>query len=124
MQWSEQALILGVKKHGETSAIADVLTRERGRWQGLVRSGRSRTMRPVLQAGNIVEAGWRARLEEHLGQFVIEPVHLRVATLIDDAFKLAGLTTLATLAQLLPEREPHPRLYDAARLVIRPERFV
>jgi DNA repair protein RecO (recombination protein O) len=32
--------------------------------------------------------------------------------------KLAALTTLTAEAQLLPEREPHPRLYEAMRVVL------
>jgi DNA repair protein RecO (recombination protein O) len=69
MQWNDQAIIIGVKRHGETSVIAEVMTRTHGRHLGLVRSGRSRTMQPVLQPGNEVEVTWRARLDEHLGEF-------------------------------------------------------
>ena len=63
-EWQQTGVVLSVKRHGETSAIADVFTRDNGRWKGLVRGGRSRTMRPVLQPGNVVEATWRARLAD------------------------------------------------------------
>ncbi|MBL8907388.1 MAG: DNA repair protein RecO [Rhizobiales bacterium] len=118
MEWREEGIVLGVRRHGETGAIVDLLTGGRGRWTGLVRGGRSRTQRPVLQEGNLVLATWRARLEEHLGNFAIEPLSLRSGWLIDDPGKLAALTTLTCLCQLLPEREPHSRLYEAARLVL------
>ncbi|MCJ9672597.1 recombination protein O N-terminal domain-containing protein, partial [Neorhizobium sp. SHOUNA12B] len=49
MQWQDEAIIIGVKRHGETSVIAELMTRDRGRHLGLVRSGRSRVMQPVLQ---------------------------------------------------------------------------
>jgi len=118
MQWSAEAIVLGAKRHGETSAIAEVFTRERGRCAGLVRGGRSRTMRPVLQPGNLVVATWKARLEEHLGQFAIEPVAMRAAGLIDDRLALAGLGTVVAHCHHLPEREPHARLYDGLRLIL------
>jgi len=118
MEWREQAIVLGAKRHGETSAIVNVLTFEHGRHAGLVRSGRSRRMRPVLQQGNIVEVTWRARLEEHLGSFIVEPVALNAALIMDEPLKLAGVTTLTALCALLPEREPHPALYEGARLVL------
>ena len=118
MEWREEGVILGLRRHGETSVIAEILTSTRGRWLGLVRGGRSRTMRPVLQPGNLVVARWRARLEDHLGTFVIEPLSLRAGTIMADSLKLAGLTTLTALAQFLPEREPHPRIYEAMRLVL------
>jgi DNA repair protein RecO (recombination protein O) len=118
MHWSEEAVVLGVRRHGETSAIADLLTRGHGRHLGLVRGGRSRKSRPVLQPGNLVLAGWRARLEDQLGTFTVEAVEMRAAGLIADPFKLAGLSTLTGLSQVLPEREPHPRLYDALTVAL------
>ncbi len=118
MEWRDEGIILSVRLHGETSVIADILTATRGRNLGLIRGGRSRQQRPILQQGNIVSAQWRGRLEDHLGSFSIEPLHFRAGALIDEPLKLAGLTTLTALAQLLPEREPHPRIYAALRLTL------
>jgi DNA repair protein RecO (recombination protein O) len=118
MEWKDEGIVLAVRRHGETSAIVEVLTATHGRSLGLVRGGRSRRMRPVLQPGNIVMATWRARLEEHLGNFTVEPVEFKAGLLIGEAMRLAALTTLAAEAQLLPEREPHPRLYEALRVVL------
>ena len=118
MEWQGDGLILNTRKHGESSAIIDVLTRDKGRHTGLVRGGRSRTMRPVLQAGNLVNVVWRARLEDHLGAFSVDPHRMIVAGIIDDVHRLAALTTITTLASLLPEREPHPRIYEASLLLI------
>ena len=118
MEWRDEGVILSVRRHGETSAIAEILTAEHGRCLGLVRGGRSRTQRPVLQPGNIVQTTWRARLEEHLGHFTLEALSLRAGAIMDEPFRLAGLSTLAGLAQLLPEREPHARIYEALRIVL------
>jgi DNA repair protein RecO (recombination protein O) len=118
MHWSEEGIVLAVRRHGETSAIVEVLTREHGRSLGLVRGGRSRALRPVLQPGNSVMVTWRARLEEHLGLLTAELTSPRAAKLMDDAFRLAGLATVTGLALLLPEREPHTRLYDATVLLL------
>lgn len=118
MQWSEEGIILSVRKHGESSAIVELFTRSQGRYLGLVRGGRSRRLRPVLQPGNSVHAIWRARLSEHLGSMEIEAAKLRVAVIIEDPLRLAGLSTLTTLIQLVAEREAHERLYDASLLVL------
>jgi DNA repair protein RecO (recombination protein O) len=118
MEWKDEGIVLAVRRHGESSAIAEILTATRGRSLGLVRGGRSRRLRPVLQPGNIVLATWRARLEEHLGNFALEPLELKAGLLIGEAMQLAALTTLTAEAQLLPEREPHPRLYQAMRIVL------
>ena len=67
MEWRDEGLIIGGRRHGESSVILEVMTREHGRHLGLVHGGRSRKQQPVLQAGNTVHAVWRARLDEHLG---------------------------------------------------------
>ncbi len=118
MHWSEEGIILAVRRHGETSAIAEVLTRGHGRSLGLVKGGRSRALRPILQPGNSVMATWRARLEDQLGVFTVELASARAARLMEDPFRLAGLGTVTGLALLLAEREPHPRIYDATVLLL------
>ena len=118
MEWQEQAIVLGLRKYGESSVIVETLTRDHGRHAGLVRSGRSRRMRPVLQPGNMVSVTWRARLEDHLGSFAVEPVSLKAAMVMSDAHRLAGLTTLTALCMMLPDREPQPELFDTAKLIL------
>lgn len=118
MEWRDEGVILSVRRYGESSAIAEILTAQHGRVMGLVRGGRSKQQRPVLQAGNAVQAVWRARLEEQLGTYMLEPLDLRAGAIMEEPFRLAGLATLTGLAQLLPEREPHPRVYEALRVVL------
>jgi DNA repair protein RecO (recombination protein O) len=118
MEWRDEGIILGTRKHGETSAIAEVMTRSHGRHLGLVRGGRSRKLQPVLQPGNRVELLWRARLDEHLGVFSVEPLELNAARLFDSAVAVYGVQTLAAHLRLLPERDPHGGLFDTLVLVI------
>jgi DNA repair protein RecO (recombination protein O) len=118
MQWTDEGIIIGTRRHGETSLIIELMTRGHGRHLGLVRGGRSRRRQPILQPGNSIEATWRARLHEHLGHFTVEPLMLRAARLIDSAAGLYGIHALAGLIRLLPERDPHPRLYDALAVIL------
>ncbi|KWV46891.1 DNA repair protein RecO [Bradyrhizobium macuxiense] len=112
MEWTDEGIVLGVRRHGESSAIAELLTREHGRHLGLVRGGASSRMRPLLQPGNSVTAVWRARLDEHLGVYAIEGTRLRAATLLGSSHGVYGVTHLAALARLLPERDPHEDIYE------------
>ena len=118
MEWRDEGIILGTRKHGETSAILEVMTRAHGRHLGLVRGGRSRKQQPVLQAGNRVDLIWRARLDEHLGTFQAEALELNAARLFESAAAIYGLQTLAAHLRLLPERDPHERLFETLGLVI------
>jgi len=118
MEWHDEGIVLAVRRHGEAAAIVSLLTAQHGRHAGLVRGGASRRMRGVLQPGNTVSACWRARLEEHLGTYTVEPV-ASGAALYDRPGPLAALTSVTALVEAaLPERAPHPELYRAvARLV-------
>jgi DNA repair protein RecO (recombination protein O) len=118
MQWTDEGIVLGVKHHGEANAILELMTREHGRHLGLVRGGAGRMMRPVLQAGNFVSAIWRARLDQHLGHYVIEGINLRVAALLSQSHALYGVTHLAALCRLLPERDPHPTIVPMVETIL------
>lgn len=113
MEWRDQGVLLGVRKHGETSVIIDVLTLEHGRHAGVVHGGISRKIAPILQSGAQLDLRWRARLEGHLGTFAVEPVRSRVVGLTANRLNLAGLNAIAALLMFcLPERVPHPALYQ------------
>lgn len=118
MQWTDEAIVLSVKPHGETAAVIELWTRTHGRHLGLVHGGRSRRLRPILQAGNHVDATWKARLADQLGHVTIEMRRAFAAETLDDAAALAALSTLTTLTRLLPERDPHPNLYEITLFVL------
>jgi DNA repair protein RecO (recombination protein O) len=111
MHWTDEGIVLGVKRHGEANGILDLMTREHGRHLGLVRGGFGARMKPVLQVGNSVSASWRARLDEHLGNYTVEPVNLRAANFFAAPHAIYGVSHLAALMRLLPERDPHADLY-------------
>lgn len=118
MEWSAEGYIIGVRSHGETSAIIEVLTRQFGRHAGLVRGGRSRRLRPVLQIGNKVKVSWRARLSDHLGAYTAEALDARAAQLMQSRLPLTALSSLAAICQsALPERQAYPAIYDGFEIV-------
>lgn len=134
MQWIDEAIVLGVRRHGEGSAILEVMTREHGRHLGLVRGAAGSRLRPVLQPGNRVSVTWRARLDEHLGNYAVEGLELAAARFLDASHALYGLAHMAALCRLLPERDPHPQIHatledliasllDARRAGMRMARF-
>ena len=112
MDWQDTGTVLTVRRHGETSAILEVFTEAHGRHAGVVRGATSRRMQPVLQPGAQVALTWRARLEDHLGSFTVEPLQSRAAAVMSGRLELAGLNAITALLTFsLPEREAHPALY-------------
>src|SRR3954451_19739897 len=113
MQWIDEGIVLGVRRHGEANAILELMTREHGRHLGLVRGGAGSRLRPVLQPGNRVSATWRARLDDHLGHYTVEGLELPAASYLATSHALYGVTHLGALCRLLPERDPHPQVHAA-----------
>lgn len=112
MDWRGQGILLSVRRHGEHAAIIEVFTEEHGLHAGVVRGGTSRKMAPVLQPGAQLDLSWRARLQDHLGAFTVEPVKSRAAQVMGDRQALAGLNSICgLLCFALAERDPHPELY-------------
>ena len=106
------AIIVAVRPHGEHGAIIRALTPGDGLQAGYVRGGRSRRLRPVLVPGNLVEAEFRARVEEQLAAATVELTHSR-APLLSEPLPAAGIDWVTALvAAVLPEGQPYPTLYD------------
>jgi DNA repair protein RecO (recombination protein O) len=118
MQWTDEGIVLGVKRHGETSVILELMTRGHGRHLGLVRGGAGRRMRGALQPGNALAATWRARLDEHLGHYTVEGLNLRAAGYLSAAHAVHGVTHLAALCRLLAEREQHAGIHAALEEIL------
>ena len=97
MQWTDEGIVLGMRRHGEANAILELMTRAHGRHLGLVRGGAGARLRPVLQPGNRLSSTWRARLDEHLGHYTVEGIDLRAASFLPVPHALYGMTHLAAL---------------------------
>ncbi|MBB93081.1 MAG: DNA repair protein RecO [Rhodobacteraceae bacterium] len=112
MDWRDTGILLRTRKHGETSVILDVFTQGHGRHAGVLRGGTSRKIAPSLQPGAQLDLTWRARLEDHIGSYTVEPLRSRAAAALSGRLALAGLNTVTgLLAFCLPERQPHDALY-------------
>ncbi len=118
MEWTGEALLIGVRRHGETSVIAEAMVAGRGRYAGLVRGGRSPKLAATLQPGNTIQLTWRARTEDQLGVFSVELLQARAAELIADRKRLYLSQLVCDHLRLLPERDPHDRLLGMALTLI------
>ncbi|MCJ8322288.1 MAG: DNA repair protein RecO [Rhizobiales bacterium] len=118
MEWHDNGYVISTKKFGESSVVLDAFTRDRGRFQGLVRGGTGRKKRSLLQPGNYLKLSWRARLEEQLGQYQLEPIKLNTGYIISSKLAPLGLSTLCELLKRLPDRQAYPQLYDGFEIVL------
>lgn len=114
MHWTDTSIILSARKHGENSAVARIFARQHGVYSGVIKGIHSKSMRGVIQPGNIVTATWNARLPEHLGTFRTELLEAHAAHIMHDSGRLSALASAcAIIESALPERHPYPRLHKA-----------
>ena len=113
MRFETPATVCALRNHGEHGAVVRLMTPDHGLQAAYVRGARGRRMRPVLIAGNVVEAHLSSRTESQLPQAAVELVHSR-GPLLAEALPAAAIEWATVLtATALPEGQPYPRLYDA-----------
>ena len=113
MRSETQAIVCALRCHGEHGAIIRLMTPDQGLVAAYVRGARGRRMRPVLMAGNVVQAQLSARTETQLAQAAIELIHSR-GPLLSEPLPAAAIEWATVLtATALPEGQPYPRLYQA-----------
>ena len=113
MRFTTPAIILSLRPHGEHGAVVRMMTPDHGLQAAYVRGARGRRMRPVLMAGNQVEAALSARTDNQLPQATVELLHSRGPLLAEPLPAAAIDWATALTATALPEGQPYPRLYDA-----------
>jgi DNA repair protein RecO (recombination protein O) len=113
MRSDTPAIVCALRTHGEHSAIVRLMTPEQGLIAAYVRGARGRRMRPVLIAGNVVQAQLSARTETQLPQATIALLHSR-GPLLSEPLPAAAIDWATVLtATVLPEGQPYRRLYQA-----------
>ncbi len=119
MQWNGRALILSTHKFDEYAAVVRLFSDEHGLYSGVCKSAFRSSQRGVFQAGNLVQASWKARLEEHLGSVNAEIETPYAALAMQNRVALAGVNAMCALVPLaMQERDPHAAVFDAMHAVL------
>ena len=68
-EWVDDGFVLSTRKHGEHAVILNLLSRDNGRYAGLVRGGTGRRARGIYQAGNLVNEALAERVTQAMARF-------------------------------------------------------
>ena len=112
------AILCSVRSHGEHGAIVRMMTREAGLIAAYVRGAKSRQIRPILIAGNVVMARLRIRNPEQLAGAAVELIESR-APLLSEPLASAAIdwVTIVT-AVSLAENQPCPALFETLSAIL------
>ena len=118
-EWSDQAIVLSARAHGEGGAVLSVLTEAHGRHAGYVHGARGSRLRGFTEPGTLMKVTWKARTADQLGTLSFEDGVNQAAMLLDDPLKLSALLSASALCdQSLPEREVHSGLFHGLSTLV------
>lgn len=113
MHWEDEAIVISVRKHGETSAVIGLFTPGHGRVYGHCKGALGKQQRGMFVPGNRVTARWSARLQEHLGTLSCEAGTPFGALILADGARASALQVICGLIEeAFAEREPHLAAYE------------
>jgi len=113
-----RAIVCALRGHGEHGGVVRLMTPEHGLQVAYVRGARGRRMRPVLMAGNVVEAQLSARTDTQLPQATVELIHSRGPLLTEPLPAAAIEWSTVLTASALPEGQPYPPLHAALEALL------
>lgn len=105
------AIVCALRPHGEHGAVVRLLTADHGMIAAYVAGARGRELRPVLMAGNAVDAEVRARGHSQLPSARVELVASRAPWLAEPLASAGIDWSTALTAATLPEGHPYPPLH-------------
>lgn len=117
--WSDQGIVLSVRPYGEGAAIVKIFSSRFGLHAGYVYGAQSKSKRPLLEPGNLLNVSWQAKTHEQLGTYSLEMIQQFSAMIMEEGDKLSALhAACSLLSESLPERESHVDLFQATNALI------
>lgn len=119
MEWQDEAIVLSATRLGESDAILEVMAKNQGRARGFIKGGFGRRNKANLQAGNLLQVNWRARLETNLGRFTVELQHSPLGQMMGDGARLSALAAITSVvATTMPENHKHDEVYEGLKALV------
>ena len=119
MRFETTAIVCALRNHGEHGAVVRLMTPEHGLQAAYVRGARGRRMRPVLIAGNVVQAQLVGANRNAACRRRRWSWSTAAAPLLSEPLPAAAIEWATVLtATVLPEGQPYPRLYEALEALL------
>ncbi|MDR2158387.1 MAG: DNA repair protein RecO [Holosporaceae bacterium] len=114
LQWRENCVVLSSKSFTENFRIVTAFTRTLGKTSGLVKG-----LKTPIQLGDIDDAIWKGRSAEQLGTFKMENIFSPFTYVFNNSMGVLAIESVCFLcAKGLPEKAPHPKLFDSLKALL------
>ena len=101
MIWDDTGFLLSKNRYNENSLIAEIFTKNHGRFSGIIFGGTSKKIKNYLQIGNKIHANFNSKSENRIGYFKVEILEALSPYFFDNHQKLSCITSAMHLIRIL-----------------------
>ena len=113
MIWDDTGFLLTKNRYNENSLIAEVYTKDHGKFSGIIFGGTSKKIKSYLQIGNKIHINFNSKSENRVGYFKIEILEALSPFFFDNQQKLSCITSAMHLIKILTaESQKNDSIYN------------
>ena len=113
MIWDDTGFLLSKNRYNENSLIAEVYTKDHGKFSGIIFGGTSKKIKSYLQIGNKIHINFNSKTENRVGYFKIEILEALSPFFFDNQQKLSCITSAMHLIKILTaESQKNVSIYN------------
>ncbi len=101
MMWDDTGFLLTKNRYNENSIIAELFTKNHGKFSGIIFGGTSKKIKNYLQIGNKIHVNFNSKTENKIGYFKVEIQEALSPFFFDNRQKLTCVTSAMNLVKLL-----------------------
>lgn len=113
MIWDDTGFLLSKNRYNENSLIAEVYTKNHGKFSGIIFGGTSKKIKSYLQIGNKIHINFNSKSENRVGYFKVEILEALSPFFFDNQQKLSCITSAMHLIKILTaESQKNDSIYN------------
>ena len=101
MTWDDIGFLLSKNKYNENSIVAEIFTKNHGKFSGIIFGGTSKKIKNYLQIGNKIHVNFNSKSENRVGYFKVEIQEALSPFFFDNQQKLSCISSAMHLIKIL-----------------------
>ena len=113
MNWIDSGYLVSKNKYNENSIIAEVYTKNYGKYSGIIFGASSKKIKNYLQIGNLLHVNYSSKNENQIGFFKVEIIKALTPLYFDQSKKLMCIASAMNLIKFLTvEAQENVKIFD------------
>ena len=113
MNWIDSGYLISKNKYNENSVIAEVYTKNYGKYSGIIFGASSKKIKNYLQIGNLLHINYSSKNDNKIGFFKVEIVKALTPLYFDQSKKLMCIASAINLIKFLTaEAQENSKIFN------------